>query len=49
VIHYKITAPKSDKGELVLSYRTSNDLNATMIFRKISKSMYWYPQVDLKN
>ena len=46
---YKITAPKSDKDELVLSYRTSNDLGATMKFRKISKSMYWYPQINLKN
>ena len=32
---YKITAPKSDKDELVLSYRTSNGLDATMKFRKI--------------
>ncbi len=46
---YKITAPKSDKDELVLSYRTSNDLNATMKFRKISKSLYWQPQIDLKD
>ena len=46
---YKITAPKSDKDELVLSYRTSNDLNATMKFRKVSKSMYWQPQIDLKD
>jgi hypothetical protein len=46
---YKITAPKSDKDELVLSYRTSNDLNATMKFRKVSKSMYWHPQIDLKD
>ena len=47
--HYKITAPKSDKDELVLSYRTSNDLGATMKFRKISKSLYWQPQIDLKD
>ena len=46
---YKITAPKSDKDELVLSYRTSNDLGATMKFRKVSKSMYWHPQIDLKD
>lgn len=46
---YKITAPKSDKDELVLSYRTSNDLGATMKFRKVSKSMYWQPQIDLKD
>ena len=46
---YKITAPKSDKDELVLSYRTSNDLGATMKFRKISKSLYWQPQIDLKD
>ena len=46
---YKITTPKSDKDELVLSYRTSNDLGATMKFRKISKSMYWHPQIDLKD
>lgn len=46
---YKITAPKSDKDELVLSYRTSNDLDATMKFRKVSKSLYWQPQIDLKN
>ena len=46
---YKITAPKSDKDELVLSYRTSNDLDATMKFRKVSKSLYWQPQIDLKD
>ena len=46
---YKITAPKSDKDELVLSYRTSNGLGATMKFRKVSKSMYWHPQIDLKD
>ena len=46
---YKITAPKSDKDELVLSYRTSNGLGATMKFRKISKSLYWQPQIDLKD
>lgn len=46
---YKITAPKSDKDELVLSYRTSNDLGATMKFRKVSKSLYWQPQIDLKD
>ena len=46
---YKITAPKSDKDELVLSYRTSNGLDATMKFRKISKSLYWQPQIDLKD
>ena len=46
---YKITAPKSDKDELVLSYRTSNELNVTMKFRKVSKSMYWHPQIDLKD
>ena len=46
---YKITAPKSDKDELVLSYRTSNGLGATMKFRKVSKSMYWQPQIDLKD
>lgn len=46
---YKITAPKSDKDELVLSYRTSNDLGVTMKFRKVSKSMYWHPQIDLKD
>ena len=46
---YKITAPKSDKDELVLSYRTSNGLNATMKFRKVSKSLYWHPQIDLKD
>lgn len=46
---YKITAPKSDKDELVLSYRTSNGLSATMKFRKISKSLYWQPQIDLKD
>ncbi len=46
---YKITAPKSDKDELVLSYRTSNGLGATMKFRKVSKSLYWQPQIDLKD
>lgn len=46
---YKITAPKSDKDELVLSYRTSNGLGATMKFRKISKSLYWQPQIDMKD
>lgn len=46
---YKITAPKSDKDELVLSYRTSNGLDATMKFRKVSKSLYWQPQIDLKD
>lgn len=46
---YKITAPKSDKDELVLSYRTSNGLGATMKFRKVSKSLYWHPQIDLKD
>ena len=46
---YKITAPRSDKDELVLSYRTSNDLGATMKFRKVSKSLYWQPQIDLKD
>ena len=46
---YKITAPKSDKDELVLSYRTSNGLGTTMKFRKISKSLYWQPQIDLKD
>ena len=46
---YKITAPKSDKDELVLSYRTSNGLSATMKFRKVSKSLYWQPQIDLKD
>ena len=46
---YKITAPKSNKDELVLSYRTSNGLGATMKFRKISKSLYWQPQIDLKD
>ena len=37
---YKITAPKSDKNELVLGYRTSNGLNTTMKLREISKSIY---------
>ena len=46
---YKITAPKSDKDELVLSYRTSNGLGATMKFRKVSKSLYWQPQIDIKD
>ncbi|WP_298990466.1 hypothetical protein [uncultured Campylobacter sp.] len=46
---YKITAPKSDKDELVLSYRTSNGLGVTMKFRKVSKSLYWQPQIDLKD
>lgn len=46
---YKITAPKSDKDELVLSYRTSNGLDVTMKFRKISKSLYWQPQINLKD
>ena len=46
---YKITAPRSDKDELVLSYRTSNGLDTTMKFRKISKSLYWQPQIDLKD
>ena len=46
---YKITAPKSDKDELVLSYRTSNGLDATMKFRKVSKSLYWQPQINLKD
>ena len=46
---YKITAPRSDKDELVLSYRTSNGLGATMKFRKVSKSLYWQPQIDLKD
>ena len=46
---YKLTAPKSNKDELVLSYRTSNGLGATMKFRKISKSLYWQPQIDLKD
>ena len=44
---YKITAPKSDKDNLVLSYDTSNNLNAKMTFRKVSKSMYWHPKLEL--
>lgn len=44
---YKITSPKVGNDNIVLSYHTSNDLNAKFSFRKVSKSMYWNPKIKL--
>ncbi|MBP3224615.1 MAG: hypothetical protein J6M14_04830 [Campylobacter sp.] len=44
---YKISAPKTQKDNLVLSFTTSNGLNASVKFRKVSKSMYWHPKLKL--
>lgn len=45
--NYKITASCENKDDLVLTYKTSNDLNANFKFRKISKSLYWNPKLKL--
>lgn len=46
---YLITLPSIKADELSLSYQTQNDINVTLKFRKISRSMYWMPGLKLKD
>lgn len=43
--HYKITSHIKDNDYLTLSYKTQSGINANLKFLKVSKSMYWNPQI----
>lgn len=47
--HYKITSHIKDNDYLTLSYKTQSGINANLKFLKVSKSMYWNPQIKLNN
>ena len=46
--HYKITSHIKDNDYLTLSYKTQSGINANLKFLKVSKSMYWNPQIKFK-
>lgn len=43
--HYKITSHIKDNDYLTLSYKTQSGINVNLKFLKVSKSMYWNPQI----
>lgn len=47
--YYEIHSPEKKSDFLTITYNTTNDLNVTLNFRKISKSMYWNPTLKLKD
>ncbi|WP_304339435.1 hypothetical protein [Campylobacter ureolyticus] len=47
--HYKITSNVKNSDYLTLNYKTQSGINANLKFLKVSKSMYWNPQIKLDN
>lgn len=45
--YYLVTTKAIKANDLTMTYNTTNDLNVTLKFRKISKSMYWNPKIKL--
>lgn len=47
--HYKLVVPTKQADYLTISYQTSKNTNVTLKFLKVSKSMYWRPEIKLKD
>ncbi|PSM51813.1 hypothetical protein [Campylobacter blaseri] len=47
--HYKIIAPVKNSNYLTIAYDTNRSLRAVLKFQKVSKSMYWNPEIKLDN
>ncbi|NLY04404.1 MAG: hypothetical protein GXZ15_06190, partial [Campylobacter sp.] len=47
--HYKIVANFKEADYLTISYSTKKETNVKLKFLKVSKSMYWQPEIKLDN
>lgn len=47
--HYKITAPEKNSDSLKITYDTNRSLKVQLKFQKVSKSMYWSPEIELES
>lgn len=47
--HYEIISPVKNADYLTITYTTQKNTNVTLKFLKVSKSMYWNPEIKLKD
>lgn len=47
--HFKIVSPTKEADYLTITYKTEKNTDVTLKFLKVSKSMYWNPEIKLKD